>query len=360
MFFCFQRRGSTILDVLESIIPYISGLYTLPWIVVGFFCNIALGHLFGKERIMAIMKKISLVLLFVFIPILLFKLFLNIDFREEELDFVVFACGVTALLYGIAYLFGSRMSPRVTATKDDQISFLKTIVVNQGRSAAFFGSAILALDALKIYAAIYITLVGLFLFAIVPYTLSVLHNREVNHAQSEKSPLPLFLRIFPWYLLFFPVSAAIIHHQFDITTGSSEWGVILDFLAAVTIPAALYYVGSSIRIADMRLGELRQLFISNTRQLELKQVRATLLLTMVITPALVAAIFGTLLLLQAIPAEWFAVIFLNAVLPVSSTNMFLVPYGINYKATALAVTWTTLVSLPVFVLLLAVMAQYFA
>jgi len=301
------------------------------------------------------MKKVSLVLLFVFIPILLFKLFLNIDFLAEDFDFVLLSCGSMALMYAIAYLFGSRLSPHITATKYSQTAFLKTIVVNQGRSAAFFGSAILALNDLKIYAAIYITLVGLFLFAIIPYILSVLHNREGDRAQSEKNPLPLFLRIFPWYLIFFPISAAIIHYQFDITSGSSEWGIILDFLAAVTIPAALYYVGSSIKITDMKWDELRQLFISNTPQLEYKQVRATLLLTMVISPAVVAALFGTLLLFHAIPVEWFTVIFLNAVLPITSTNMFLVPYGINHKVTALSITWTTLISLPVFVVLLSVM-----
>ena len=174
---CFRGRGSTILDVLEAIIPYISGLYTLPWIAVGFVANGILHRLFGEERVKAAMEKISLVLLFVFIPLLLFKLFLNIDFREEELDFAVVACGTMALLYVVAYVFGSRCSSRLTQPKAESVRFLKTIVVNQGRSAAFFGSAILAFSELKIYAAIYITLVGIFLFAIVPYALSILHHR---------------------------------------------------------------------------------------------------------------------------------------------------------------------------------------
>jgi hypothetical protein len=321
--------------------------------------NGVLSRVFGAGRIKTVMQKISLVLLFVFIPILLFKLFLNIDFRGEELDFAMVACGAMALSYIIAYLFGLRRAPRLAITKQEQVHFIKTVVVNQGRSAAFFGSAILAFSELKIFAAIYITLVGIFLFAIVPYALSALHHQEASHPQSQKSPLPRFLRIFPWYLLIFPVSATLIHHQLDLTTGSSEWGVILDFLAAVTIPAALYYVGSSIKVADLHLNELRQLFSSSTHRRELQKVREILLLTMVVTPAVVIVLFGVLLLMQVIVPEWFAVIFLNAILPVTSTNMFLIPYGIDGKVTALAITWTTIISLPVFVVLLSVISQYF-
>ncbi|MGC9307386.1 MAG: hypothetical protein ACP5FL_01260 [Thermoplasmatota archaeon] len=302
------------------------------------------------------MKKIGLMLLFVFIPILLFKLFLNIDFRARELDFAVLALGVMAFLYLIAYLYARRQAPRFTDSDSERLPFLKTTIVNQGRSAAFFGSAILAIEELRIPAAIYITLLGIYLFAIVPYLLAHLHGREVAACET-KNPLPRFLRVFPWYLAAFPITATVIHAQTGVTTSSYDWGVLLEFAAAVTIPAALYYVGSGIKLADVTPEKLRQLFFGHTG--ELAKVRLLLLLTMVITPLIVAGLFGSLWLLGLLPAAWFAVLLLNAVLPITSTNMFLVPYGINRKVTALAVTWSTLFSLPLFVVLLYVMTEIF-
>jgi predicted permease len=302
------------------------------------------------------MKKIGLVLLFVFIPILLFKLFLNIDFRAGEFDFAILALGVMAFLYLIAYLFARRQAPRFTDDDSERLHFLKTTIVNQGRSAAFFGSAILAIEELRIPAAIYITLLGIYLFAIVPYILAHLHGREAAACET-KNPLPRFLRVFPWYLAAFPISATVIHMQTGVTTGTYEWGVLLEFAAAVTIPAALYYVGSGIRLADVTPDKLRQLFFGHEG--ELAKVRVLLLLTMVITPVVIAALFGSLWMLGLLPAAWFAVLLLNAVLPITSTNMFLVPYGINKKVTALSVTWSTLFSLPLFVVLLYVLSRVF-
>lgn len=302
------------------------------------------------------MKKIGLVLLFVFIPILLFKLFLNIDFRAQELDFVLLAVGIMALLYLIAYMFARRQAPQFTDSHSERLHFYKTVIVNQGRSAAFFGSAILAIEELRIPAAIYITLLGIYLFAIVPYLLAHLHGREATTSQT-KNPLPRFLRIFPWYLAAFPIAATIIHAQTAIDTSTYEWGVLLEFAAAITIPAALYYVGSGIKLADVTPEKLRQLFFGRTG--ELAKVRMLLLLTMVITPVIIAGLFGSLWILGIIPAAWFAVLLLNAVLPITSTNMFLVPYGINKKVTALSVTWSTLFSLPLFVVLLYILSQVF-
>lgn len=312
--------------------------------------------MFGERRVAAAVKKVGLVLLFAFIPVLLFKLFLNINFRAKELDFAVLALAVMAFLYLVAYLYGRRQAPRFTDDGGERLHFMKTTIVNQGRSAAFFGSAILAIEELRIPAAIYITLLGIYLFAIVPYILAHLHGREAA-ASETKNPLPRFLRIFPWYLAAFPVAAIVIHAQTGVTTSTYEWGVLLEFAAAITIPAALYYVGSSIKLSDVTPEKLRQLFCGHTG--ELAKVRMLLLLTMVITPVIVAALFGSLWLLGLIPATWLAVLLLNAVLPITSTNMFLVPYGINEKVTALAVTWSTLFSLPLFVVLLYVMTQVF-
>ena len=38
------------IDFLESIIPYISGLYTLPWILVGFLLTIGIAKITGREK----------------------------------------------------------------------------------------------------------------------------------------------------------------------------------------------------------------------------------------------------------------------------------------------------------------------
>jgi len=335
---------------VDEVIPYISGMWTLPWIVVGFFVTLALSSIFGEEKINRIMKKAGLVILFIFIPILVFKLFLNTNFGEEEMDFVILSLAVMAFLYLIAYLYARK---RIKICRDDgeRTTFMKTIIVNQGRSAAFVGGAMLAIEKWAVYAAIYITLLGIFLFALVPYVLSVIHQREVKSGKKEHSPLPLYLRIYPWYLIVFPISAVIIHMQTGITTASFEWGKLLNLLAAVTIPAALYYVGAGIKVRDLKKEAVKELFYGKEHR-EARWVREILLLTIIVTPLVIALLFGSLLFLHIIPSEWFAVLILNAVLPITSTNMFLIPYGIDGKVTALAVTWSTIISIPLFVVLL--------
>lgn len=355
---CFHTGEDTILEMLNDIIPYISGLWTLPWIAVGFVVTLILSKIYGEEKVTRGMKTIGLILLFIFIPILIFKLFLNIDFRVEEIDFVIVSCITISLLYALAYVFAKNRAKRISSEREVRIHFIKTVVVNQGRSAAFFGSAILAIDELKIFAAIYLTLLGIFLFSAVPYLLSVMHQRKTISDGRRTNPLPLFLRIYPWYLLLFPVSAVFIHSHTGITTASYEWGTILNFLGAATIPAALYYVGAGIHIDDIRKDELKKLFFGKDKG-ALQWVRHILLLTMVVTPLAVAGGCGVLLFLNLIPAPWAAVLVINAILPITSTNMFLVPYGIDRKVTALSVTWTTFFSIPIFVLLLYVFSTIF-
>jgi hypothetical protein len=139
--------------------------------------------------------------------------------------------------------------------------------------------------------------------------------------------------------------------QTGITTASFEWGKLLNLLAAVTIPAALYYVGAGIKVRDLKKEAVKELFYGKEHR-EARWVREILLLTIIVTPLVIALLFGSLLFLHIIPSEWFAVLILNAVLPITSTNMFLIPYGIDGKVTALAVTWSTIISIPLFVVLL--------
>ena len=39
------------IDILKDILPYISGLYTLPWILVGFVITILISRFIGKKKI---------------------------------------------------------------------------------------------------------------------------------------------------------------------------------------------------------------------------------------------------------------------------------------------------------------------
>ncbi len=324
---------------------------------MGFFVNIILSRIFGERRINEIMRKIGIGILFIFIPILQFKLFLNVDFGSEEINFAFISFANMAFLYLIAYVFAIK---RITKSypKEEKNYYLKTVIVNQGRSAAFVGGAILAIEEWAIFAAIYISLLGIFLFAIVPHVLSSIHKKEVKEDKKGKNPLPFFLRLYPWYLLAFPVSAIIIHKYTGITTSSYDWGTILNFFASLTIPIALYYVGSSIKIKDIKIDELKKLFFGKDEG-HGKWVRDILILTMIITPAIISSIFGVLLFLKLIPSEWFVVMILNSILPITSTNMFLVPYGINKKVTALSVTWTTIFAIPVFVFLIEILSSIF-
>lgn len=324
---------------------------------MGFFANIILSKIFGEEKINETMKKIGIGILFIFIPVLQFKLFLNVDFGSEEINFAFIAFANMAFLYLIAYIFAVKKAEKNLPEKEKNY-YLKTVIVNQGRSAAFVGGAILAIEEWAIYAAIYIGLLGIFLFAIVPYVLSSIHKREVMASKKEKNPLPFFLRIYPWYLLLFPVSAVIVHKYTGITTSSYDWGIILNFFASLTIPIALYYVGSSIKIKDIKIDELKKLFYGEGGG-HGKWVRDILILTMVITPVIISLLFGLLLFLKIIPSEWFVVMVLNSILPITSTNMFLIPYGIDKKVTALSVTWTTIFAIPVFVILIEILSSIF-
>ncbi len=139
-------------------------------------------------------------------------------------------------------------------------------------------------------------------------------------------------------------------------------GVILRFINALTIPAALFYVGSGIHPSDMKLTEIRKLlgFEFEDGVDHWSWVRQIFVLTTFITPFTFISIFGTLLFLKIIPAPWFAVFVLNSILPITSTNMFLVPYGIDKRVTAHAVTWSTLICVPVVVLLIWIFSIHFS
>ena len=79
-----------------------------------------------------------------------------------------------------------------------------------------------------------------------------------------------------------------------------------------------------------------------------------LILTVAITPILTALIFDPSFALGTISPAWFAVIIINSVLPITSTNMFLIPYRVDKKITALSVTWIAIACVPIVALLITI------
>ncbi len=340
------------IGALESILPYISGLWTLIWVPIGFVVTHLLAGAYGRDRINKAMKKIGLILLFVFIPLLLFRIFLNITFGRDEIIFAMLTFGVLFFMYILALFLGRLEANNLDLEGMEKRTFIKTVLTNQGRSAAFVGGALLAIDRWRVPAAIYIALVGIGLFAIIPYVLSVMHRNETKSIAKEVSPLPWFLRLYPWYLLSFVIAAIFIHRSTGIVMADlGDGGTVLHFITALTIPAGLYYVGSGIHFEDLKLDEMKKMFLrpkkEEVRELHWAAGRNAFLTTMLYTPIFTLLIFGPLLLLDIIPSPWFVVIILNSIMPITSTNMFLIPYGLNTKGTALAITWTTIVAIPV-------------
>jgi len=347
------------IEILEAILPYIRGLWTLPWIVVGFFITILLSRILGEEKINKIMKKIGLILLYFFVPFLLFRIFLSVDFGENEIAFSSLCFVILALMYILAYYYAKKLSNKFKSD-DDKRHYIKTILTNQGRSSAFVGGALLAIQEWWVLAAIYMSIGAIFLFAIIPYILSYLHKKDFINidVKSNVKTLPWYLRLFPWYLLLFAFSAVILHRFTGLVVNDfGDFGIAFIFFTSLTIPAALYYVGAGIHPRDLKINEMKKLFDFKLKKERIDHwfcVRNIFFLTVIITPILTIIFTGFALILDFIPKEWFAVLVINSILPITSTNMFLVPYGIDKKITALSVTWTTLVCIPIVMILIVV------
>ena len=243
-------------------------------------------------------------------------------------------------------------------------NFIKTVLTNQGRSSAFVGGAMLAIPEWQVQTLIYMIIGAIFLFAIVPGILSYLHKKEIK--KSDKTgkikTLPWYLKIFPVYLLFFAFAAIAIHEITGITVKDpTDLNLFFIFITQCTIPAALYYVGAGIHPRDLKIHEMKKLF-SFKKVVKSKDywpwIRAIFFLTVLITPLLTIIVMVPIYAVGFVTSAWFAVIVINSILPITSTNMFLVPYGINKKVTALSVTWTTIVCVPIVVLLISIFTSF--
>ncbi|UCH72505.1 MAG: hypothetical protein JSW62_02865, partial [Thermoplasmatales archaeon] len=346
-----------------DILPYISGLYTLPWILVGLIATILIAKVTGREKIDKVMNKVGLVLLYFFVPLLLFRIFLVVDFGTEQIAFIVATSIVLTFLYIITYIFAKYKADKYGLKKSNRQMFIKTVFISQGRSSAFIGGALLTeTSPWRVEAAIFIALVGVVLFAIIPYLLSYMHKKETHKSDKHILALPRHLKLYPWYLLSFVIVAIILHGHLGLNVNwNAPEAVIFTFFTALTIPAALYYVGSGIHPRDLKIAEIKKLFSlkNNNNKDHWPWVRSIFLFTMVITPLIISIILGLLIILELISTTWFVIIVLNSFLPVTSTNMFLVPYGIDKKATTLSITWTTIFSVPIIVFLIYVFTIYF-
>jgi hypothetical protein len=347
------------IEFLDNATNYISGLYTLPWILIGFLITMVLARYYGDEKVDRAMKKIGLVLLYVFIPLLLFKILLGVDFQQNEISFTITCFIILIFMYILAFVFAEYKAKKMKLKGRDKAHYIKTVLVSQGRSSAFVGGAMLAFEQWRVLATLYMIIGAIFLFAIILYILSYIHKKEMKNSQESAkiNALPWYLRFFPLYLLCFAAAAIILHSHTGITTKDlGDFGVIFSFFTALTIPAALYYVGAGIHIRDIKdmINRIKKKQIGKQSQQNWIWTKNILFLTVVITAVLTFVIFGILLSLNIVSKEWFAVITINSIMPITSTNMFLIPYGINKKVTALSVTWTTIICVPIVVTLIAV------
>ncbi len=346
----------------NSILPYISGLYTLPWILVGFILTILISRFTGREKIDKFMKKVGLVLLYFFVPVLLFRIFLNTTFGVKEIEFSIVVSAIIVFMYIIAALYAKHTIKKQKLTGQKKNLYLKTVLTNQGRSSAFIGSAMLAIPEFRVPAAIFMALVGIALFAVIPYVLSHMHSKEKKQSEEVRA-LPWFLKLYPWYLIAFVIAAVTLHGTTGLTTADLgyEASILLILYTAITIPAALYYVGAGIHPSDLKISELRKL-VGIDKSGDSKEhwtwVRNIFILTVIITPIVLGIIFGSIFIAGLISAAWFSVIIINVFLPITSTNMFLVPYGIDKKSTAHVVTWTTLICVPIVVVLIYLFGSF--
>lgn len=345
------------IESLNTVIDYISGLYTLPWILVGFIVTILLSKFIKEQKIDKAMKKIGLILLYFFVPVLLFRIFLNTDFGPDEIKFAIVSSCVIIFMYLLAYFFSIYNAKKLNLKDVSKQDFIKTVLTNQGRSAAFIGGALLA-SPWKVEAAIFIALVGVALFAVIPWILSYMHKKETQKSEENIHALPWYLRLYPWYLIMFAIAAIVLHGTKGyVMTDFGDIGIVIKFYSAITIPAALYYVGAGIHPNDLKISEMKKLFSLNHNKKSKDHwpwVRNIFLLTVIITPLIISVFFGIIFILGLISSAWLAVIVINTFLPITSTNMFLVPYGIEKKVTALSVTWTTIICVPIIVFLITI------
>ncbi|KAL0225677.1 hypothetical protein P9112_013001 [Eukaryota sp. TZLM1-RC] len=362
-----------------TILPYISGVAALPWIIIGFIVNSILCYCLNPSSVIKAMKAFGKVLLFVFIPLLQFRIFLSIPFGLSEISFSITAVAVMLLLYLVSYYSSKLRSRSLKLCIMENQEFLKTCLTNQGRSSAFIGGSLLSIAAWEIQASLYMALYGVFLFVLIPIALSRMSKKDVlpkelqdmsspadvdlesNHTPVKPtSPIPLYLQIFPVFLLVTIAIAIILNRMFDITMESlGKPGEYIHLVSAFTVPLGLYYAGSGVKAEDLKWMNISQVFSTQSQSLALRSTSFTLFINLVISPLIIGSIFGVLTLFKIIDTSWFSVIFINTILPTTPTNIFLEEFGINKKATALTVSTSTALGVPLVLIMIPLLNGIF-
>ncbi|KAL0213218.1 hypothetical protein RCL1_006844 [Eukaryota sp. TZLM3-RCL] len=422
------------------IIKYLSGLYALPWLVFGFFINLALTKCCSIDKIRRFMKVFGNVLLYFLIPLLIFRLFLSVDFDAYAVIFSVISALTIGSMYLISYLYAYYTSKSLKMARKEAEEYIKSVFTNQG--------ALLGIEEWSFYAAIYLAIFGIFLFVLTPFVLSKITSKvtetdpeegvkemnlirsipldspennnsistsstqetleDVKHCgdstreqedlidntdvgvelneqggisveekcegssivemkipevtevavpvevPSSQPALPLGLRIFPAVLMVTIISSIVLRRLTG--TSFSAWGNIgsfLHFLSALTVPFGLYFAGAGIKTRDLSWSNLvlylwpSKLTTQNRSEIQsILIIRGSLFTTLVLCPLIIGLIFFSLQVFGVASSAWFCVMFLNSLLPITSTNVFLVDYGLSLSGVSISVSMSTIIAVP--------------
>ena len=114
------------IETLETITPYITGLWTLPWILIGFIITLITSQLIGEEKTNKTMKKAGLVILYIFVPLLLFRIFLDVDFGKNEITFSILCTVILFFMYILAYCYANYQAKKQKLKENDKKLYIKT------------------------------------------------------------------------------------------------------------------------------------------------------------------------------------------------------------------------------------------
>ncbi|KAL0249570.1 hypothetical protein GEMRC1_004800 [Eukaryota sp. GEM-RC1] len=188
-------------------------------------------------------------------------------------------------------------------------------------------------------------------------------SKEVLVSKEEPSPvkkppgLPLFLQLFPFLLIVVIVVSITLKKTIDFSLKDlGLFGDVIHLLSAFCVPFGLYYAGAGVKAEDLKFSKLSKTIvkpkIAEDDELSLQATRYTLFLNFLISPIIVFIIFGSLLLFGLIPSSWFCVMFINAILPVTATNIFLLDFGLDKMSTVFSISTSTIISVPMVLVLI--------
>ncbi len=191
--------------LLQSIIPKISGLYTLPWIVVGFIVTNLLAYYHTQDKVNLYLRKVALVLLYVFVPLLVFRIFLDTGIGLYELEFVSIVISSITFMYLLALALCPVSNPTPKPCWREKIKLPENCDhQNQGR-LCFCGWNYVSGAKLGSFGGDFYGSLRYCPICNNPIHLHVMHDRE--HKERDRLiTLPWFLRVYPYYFILYVVA----------------------------------------------------------------------------------------------------------------------------------------------------------